>query len=59
MDILLLMILSCISLFVIWFILRVWCGKKLRENIAKRERNREARKRNPPRKGNEEALRLS
>jgi len=36
MNILLLLILSCISLFVLWIIIRVWCGKRIRKDIARR-----------------------
>lgn len=37
MDILLLLILSCISLFVLWIIVRAWFGNRLRKDIARRE----------------------
>jgi hypothetical protein len=37
MNIYLLVVLSCLSLFVLWIIIRVWYGKKLRENIARRK----------------------
>jgi len=37
MNILLLVILSCISLFMLWLILRVWYGKRLRKDILRRK----------------------
>jgi len=37
MNILLLVVLSCISLFVLWIIVRVWYGNKLRKNTARKK----------------------
>ena len=37
MDILLLVVLSCTSLFVLWLIIRVWYGSRLRKDRARRK----------------------
>lgn len=44
MDILLLVILSCISLFILWKIVSVWYGNRLRKDTERRLRNIERMK---------------